>query len=41
MQQPILGYEELNLFDELGNQWPWTNSLDYDTPDSVGIDLCG
>lgn len=41
MTQPILGYQELNLAEELGVQWPWTNTVDYDTPDSVGTDLCG
>jgi len=29
------------LFEELGDQWPWTNTVDYDTPDSVGTLLCG
>jgi hypothetical protein len=41
MTEYILGYQELNLFDELGSQWPWTNTVDYDTPDSVGLELCG
>ena len=41
MQTPVLGYAELDLLGELGTQWPWTNSVDYDTPDSVGTELCG
>ena len=41
MTQPILGYAELDLFEELGSEWPWVDSADYDAPDSAGSALCG
>ena len=41
MTQSILGYSELNLYDELGSQWPWIDSVDYDKPDIFGTELCG
>lgn len=42
MSQPIYGYEELNLFDHLGQFWPWTDTVDYASDNTVyGSNVCG
>lgn len=41
MNAPILGADSLNLNTELGQFWPWTDTVDAATDASVCINCCG